>query len=209
MPVRAVLFDMDGVLIRTEEIWAKTLEDAGRKFRSGSPVTREEFAPTFGQGTEADVRVFGLDCTPDELDAFYQAAFEGHSGAVWIDPDAVGVLASLRRRGLKLAVVTNTVRRLAERLLGPAGILDLVDDLSCADMVQRPKPAPDLVLHALGALGAAASEAWFIGDSRFDRAASEAAGTQFIGYQFEAPRCVTRLTDLEPLLDRDEPASPR
>jgi len=41
---------MDGVLIRSEEAWLRVLEDAGRRFR-GSPVTREEFAPTFGQGT--------------------------------------------------------------------------------------------------------------------------------------------------------------
>lgn len=55
--LRAVLFDMD-----------------------------EEFQPTFGQGTEADVRVFGLRCTPAELDRFYMEHFPRyaeHACASW------------------------------------------------------------------------------------------------------------------------------
>lgn len=50
----AVLFDMDGVLVKSEEAWFRTVEAAGVRFR-GRPVTRAEFGPTFGQGTAADV----------------------------------------------------------------------------------------------------------------------------------------------------------
>jgi phosphoglycolate phosphatase/AHBA synthesis associated protein len=62
--LRAVLFDMDGVLLKSEEAWAHVVAAAGERFR-GSPVTLEEFQPTFGQGTEADVRFVGLGLDGD------------------------------------------------------------------------------------------------------------------------------------------------
>ena len=107
MSPSAVLFDMDGVLIRSEEAWLRVLEDAGRRFR-GSPVTREEFAPTFGQGTAEDVRVFGLRCSPAELDAFYLEHLPRYATEVWVNPDARGLLEALSARGLRRALVTNT-----------------------------------------------------------------------------------------------------
>src|SRR5687767_3280690 len=72
--VKAVLFDLDGVLVKSEEAWFRTVEESGRRFR-GRPVSREEFDPTFGQGTAADVEVFGLRCSTSELDAFYVEQF--------------------------------------------------------------------------------------------------------------------------------------
>ncbi|MBL8939307.1 MAG: haloacid dehalogenase, partial [Archangium sp.] len=60
--MRAVLFDMDGVLVRSEEVWFRVVEAAGVRFRNRA-ITREEFFPTFGQGTAADIPVFGLSCT--------------------------------------------------------------------------------------------------------------------------------------------------
>src|SRR5205085_1313853 len=61
-PPTALLFDMDGVLVRSEDAWFRVVEEAGERFR-GRPVTREEFTPTFGQGTEADLSQFGLRST--------------------------------------------------------------------------------------------------------------------------------------------------
>ncbi|AKJ07950.1 phosphoglycolate phosphatase/AHBA synthesis associated protein [Archangium gephyra] len=204
----AVLFDMDGVLIRSEEAWLRVLEDAGRRFR-GSPVTREEFAPTFGQGTAEDVRVFGLRCTPAELDAFYVEHLPAHAGDVWVNPDARGLLESLAARGLRRAVVTNTVSTLARTLLGAARLLDFFEVLACSDLVAQAKPAPDLVLYALGRLGLPPEAAVMVGDSRFDRGAARAAGVRFVGLGLDGDARIERLGELLPLLPLTRgPASP-
>lgn len=199
MTPSAVLFDMDGVLIRSEEAWLRVLEDAGRRFR-GSPVTREEFAPTFGQGTAEDVRVFGLRCTPAELDAFYLEHLPAHAGGVWVNPDARELLEALAARGLRRAVVTNTVSALARVLLGAARLLELFEVLACADLVPHAKPAPDLVLHALGRLGVPPGAALMVGDSRFDRGAAQAAGVRFVGLGLDGDARIERLGELLPLI---------
>jgi phosphoglycolate phosphatase/AHBA synthesis associated protein len=191
----AVLFDMDGVLVRSEEAWLRVLEDAGRRFR-GSPVTREEFAPTFGQGTAADVSVFGLRCTPAELDAFYVEHLPRYAGEVWVNPDARELLETLAARGLRRAVVTNSVSPLARALLGAAHLLEFFEVLACADLVANSKPAPDLVLYALGRLGVAPGSAVMVGDSRFDRGAAQAAGVRFVGLGLDGDARIERLGEL-------------
>ncbi len=197
---RALLFDMDGVLVRSEPVWQRVVEEAGVRFR-GRPVTADEFAPTFGQGTRADIEAFGLGCTVAELDAFYFVHFRRHAGATWVDPQACGVLEALRARGLTVAVVTNTMTPLAHDILAAARLSALVDVVACADQVPRAKPAPDLVLHALERLGLGASEAWMTGDSRFDREAAEGAGVRFVGYRQPGERRVESLIELPLLVD--------
>ncbi len=195
MTPSAVLFDMDGVLVRSEEAWLRVLEDAGRRFR-GSPVTREEFAPTFGQGTAADVKSFGLRCTPAELDAFYVEHLPRYADEVWVNPDARELLETLAARGLRRAVVTNSVSPLARSLLGAAHLLEFFEVLACADLVANSKPAPDLVLYALGRLGVAPGSAVMVGDSRFDRGAARAAGVRFVGLGLDGDARIERLGEL-------------
>jgi HAD superfamily hydrolase (TIGR01509 family) len=200
--LRAVLFDMDGVLLKSEEAWAHVVAAAGERFR-GSPVTLEEFQPTFGQGTEADVRVFGLRCTPAELDRFYIEHFPRYAEHVWVNPEARGLLETLGARGLGRAVVTNTVSPLATPLLEAARLAGCFECKACADLVPRSKPAPDLVLYALEKLGVAAGEALMVGDSRYDRGAAGAAGVRFVGLGLDGDARIEGLSELLALLPED------
>lgn len=192
---RAVLFDLDGVLVKSEEAWFRAVEESGRRFR-GRPVTRAEFDPTFGQGTAADVEVFGLSCTPAELDAFYMVEFVKHLSTVWVNPYAAGVLARLERDGRGVALVTNTVGVLAEALLRHAGLT--IPVRATSDRVEHAKPAPDLVLLACRELAVAAREAVLVGDSRYDREAARAAGCGFIGLGIDGDRRIELLGELIP-----------
>jgi phosphoglycolate phosphatase/AHBA synthesis associated protein len=195
MPLRAVLFDMDGVLVRTEAVWRRLVGESGRRFR-GREITPAEFAPTFGQGTVADIAVFGLSCTPAQLDAFYRDNFARHAAETWVDPEAAPVLADLRARALKTALVTNTAHALAREILAASGLLGALDVLACSDLVPRPKPAPDLVRFALEALGVPAEDALLVGDSRYDREAAAAAGVRFVGFGLDGDSRVDSLREL-------------
>lgn len=192
---RAVLFDMDGVLVKSEEVWFKVCEAAGAKFR-GRPLTREEFFPTFGQGTAADIPVFGLDCTLEQLDAFYVNEFVRHLDSMWVNPEARPLLDLLAGQGVKRALVTNTVGPLAAKILERAQLGGLFASLATADRVTHAKPSPLLVQLACGELNVDPSEAWMVGDSRFDRAAAQAAGVFFVGLGIEGDLRIERLSEL-------------
>lgn len=195
MQTRAVLFDMDGVLVKSEEVWFRVVEAAGVQFR-GSPVTREEFFPTFGQGTVADIPVFGFKCTAVELDAFYVTEFLEHLDAMWVNPDAKPLLTSLRAQGFATALATNTVGPLAQKILARADLTGLFDALGTSDRVPHAKPAPDILQLALRELGLQSSDAVMIGDSKFDRMAANAAGIRFIGLGIDGDVRIERLADV-------------
>ncbi|MFL5319544.1 MAG: HAD family hydrolase, partial [Myxococcaceae bacterium] len=167
----------------------------------GRPVTREEFTPTFGQGTEADARVFGLGISAEELNAFYVEHFPRFAASsTWVNPEAQSVLSELKRRGHLTGLVTNSVTAIARALLGPPKLLDLLDALACADEVVHSKPAPDLVLLACRKLGVSADRSVVVGDSRFDEGAATSAGAQFISYGFTAAAPSRRVDSLADLL---------
>ncbi len=191
----AVLFDMDGVLVKSEEVWFRVVEAAGTHFR-GRPITREEFFPTFGQGTAADVPVFGLSCTVAELDAFYVAHFLQHLDSMWVNPEAHPLLAQLVSRGIKVALVTNTVGALANRIVIHANLKGFFGAFATADRVLQAKPAPDLLQLACHELGIEPADAWMVGDSKYDRLAAEAAGVFFVGLGLDGQRRIERLSEL-------------
>lgn len=196
----ALLFDLDGVLVRSEECWFRTVEAAGLRFR-GSPVTREEFFPTFGQGTAADIREFGLSCSVAQLDSFYVETFPRFAEHVWTNPEAARLLERLGALGLRRAVVTNTVFPLAAIILQASGLDRAFDLVACADHVNEAKPAPDLVFYALERLGLRTGDAWMVGDSRYDRDAARQAGVRFVGLGIEGDCRIDRLGELASLLD--------
>jgi HAD superfamily hydrolase (TIGR01509 family) len=189
---------MDGVLVTSTEVWYRCIEEAVRRFGT-RPVSREEFLPTFGQGTAADIPAFDFRCTAPELDRLYEDEFPRHLEAVWVNPEAAPLLAELKALGLRTAVVTNTVGKLTTEILRHAGLLEALPVRATSDRVAHAKPAPDLPLLACKELGVAPAEAWMVGDSRFDRGAAQAAGVFFVGFKLDGDARVEALSALPTL----------
>jgi HAD superfamily hydrolase (TIGR01509 family) len=177
-PPRAVLFDMDGVLLHSYDAWMGLVRAAGRDL-AGIEITPEEFASTWGQGVAADVERFFRASTEAEVARYYETHFEEHAGGLRVDPEAAPLLEALRARGVPTAVVTNTPVALARRILAAAGLAP--GEVIGADEVPRAKPAPDIVLEACRRLAVAPAAALVVGDSAFDREAAAAAGAAFLG----------------------------
>lgn len=190
---------MDGVLLKSTEAWYQLVLEAGRRW-GGRDISREEFMPTFGQGTHADVVAFGLSCSPAQLDAFYVSDFARHGAHVWVDSEAADVLAQVNARGLQVALVTNTISPLAEKLIEGAGLTKHFAFIATPSNAGRPKPSPDMLLTALAALKVAQGDAWMVGDSRFDALAAKAAGVFFVGYRREGDVSARALSDVVALL---------
>ncbi len=197
MPYKAVLFDLDGVLVDSGEAWFSLLNATAREF-SAPPITREQFRETWGQGVHADVAQFFPHCTLARIERFYNAHFIDHVPHVAVDPDALAVFAALAEAGLSTAVVTNTPAPAARHILTKAGLAPW--EVIGGTDVPRPKPAPDMVLLALRRLSVKPEEALMVGDTLYDREAAGAAGVAFVGYGIESPVVLSRLGELLQLL---------
>lgn len=182
-PLRAVLFDLDGVLVDSHDAWFHVLNVTATSF--GAPhITRDQLDAAFGQGIAEDQRVFYPQATVEQIRDAYDAAMPESLAHMTTNPEALDALTGLGARGLRRAIVTNTQTSLAEAILTTCELREQVDAISAMELDTKEKPDPDLVLRALAAVGAGADEAIMLGDSKFDRMAAEAAGVRFVFYDF-------------------------
>lgn len=188
--VDAVLFDYGRTLV-TFDYPTDELLDVLRRFRPriekalGAPAPSAEAmlrdvllpleehieSPGEDEVTYTDVyrsawRIAGLEL-PDDL--LYEILDEEQlcwDRAVRVDPDALPVLAWLGARGIKRAVCSNAPfpPEMMLRQVSSNGVGELVDSVLFSSQFGRRKPAPEIYLAALDAIGVTADRALFVGD---------------------------------------------
>jgi HAD superfamily hydrolase (TIGR01509 family) len=179
--VRAVLFDLDGVLADSFEAWLGAMNAAAARL-GVAPIGRPDLERAFGQGLEADAATFFGGVDVEVLRRAYDEAMPDHVARMGVHPQARDVLASLRARGIRTAVVTNTQASLAAAALAACGLAGTVDAVCALAPPLREKPHPDLLLRALSRLAVRPADAVMLGDSAYDEEAARAAGVRFVHY---------------------------
>jgi HAD superfamily hydrolase (TIGR01509 family) len=194
---RAILFDLDGVLVDSYAVWFHLLAALAEEL-GYPPIGAEAFRAGWGQGIEADVRDFFPRHGTAALERLYAERLGRHLEHLVVPAEVPAVFAALRARRMGSAVVTNSPAGMARLLLERAGATP--DVLVGGTDVPRPKPAPDSVLHACRRLGVEPGAAWLVGDTAFDREAARAAGVRFAGLGLEGDLRLSRLGDLLALI---------
>lgn len=192
--VRAVLFDLDGVLIDSYEAWFRVVNEAARHFRKPD-VDRERFEAGWGQGIDADLKQFFPGCTAEQVESFYEAHLLDFGAQIRVEPDAREALRALRDGEVQRGVITNTPTFLARDLLAWVGLIGLIDVTVGAGAGVAAKPAPDVVLRACDALQVAPAAALVVGDSPYDEKAAKAAKAPFLGFRSPGSRSVQTLSE--------------
>jgi phosphoglycolate phosphatase len=110
-------------------------------------------------------------------------------------------LTDLRGRGFKLGIVTNGQTNLTIEALKVMKAFSLFDVIVGADMVQEPKPSPDMILKACEIIGVNPVDSIYVGDQHTDVQAGINAGVRYIigvGSEAEGTKHkVSSVTELE------------
>jgi len=158
-PVQAVVFDMDGVLVESEDLWLRARTEFAASI--GRVWTTEDQAATMGCNTAAWARIMvqrlDLQANPgmDEagvaqeiitrMQALYAGQLPVREGAV----QAVRLAASHYR----VALASGSPRALGEHVLRATGLDRILTVTLYGDEVEHGKPAPDVYLRVLERLG--------------------------------------------------------
>ena len=186
MPLRAVLFDLDGTLIDTVADIALALKRTFAE-RGIEPLEVAAVRPLVGRGA-AQLIARALEARGRAADEPHVTALfarfmhhyaellarEESSAAAY--PGALEALRDLGAAGAQLAVVTNKAQRLAQDTLHRTGLQAHLRVVIGGDSCARRKPHPEPLLHACRQLGVAATAALMVGDSVNDVLAARAAG---------------------------------
>jgi HAD superfamily hydrolase (TIGR01509 family) len=184
MPVRAVILDIDGTLLLSNDAHARAFVDSAREM--GIDADFDEIRRLIGMGGDKLIpRVFGFEKESDEgstLDGRKGEIFrERYLPALEPTPGARALLERLRGEGVTLVVATSADNADLEGLLDQAGVRDLVGEATSASDVDGSKPEPDVVEAALERSGAPAEAVVMLGDTPYDVEAASRAGVRIIG----------------------------
>ncbi|TVO67929.1 HAD family hydrolase [Denitromonas ohlonensis] len=178
--LRAVVFDMDGLLLDSERI----AYDIGRQVSLdlGIPWTHEVAMQMIGLNSREHESLlkgaFGddypLDAHRAEFGLRYEAVID--AGTIPLKPGVLELFDALEAAGLPRGVATSTRRSRALPKLDAVGLLDRVHIVVAGDEVARGKPAPDIFLAAAERLGQRPSDCLALEDSNAGVRAARDAG---------------------------------
>jgi HAD superfamily hydrolase (TIGR01509 family) len=180
--ILAVVFDLDGVIISSEEVWddvrRKLVRDRGGRWR---PEAHDRMMGMSTPEWTAYMRdELGLDMSPSEIAAEVSRRLaERYRARLPLLPGAVDAVRAASARW-PLAVASSSPQDLIELVLELARIRDDFTVVLSSERVPRGKPAPDVYLAALERLGTPAAEAAAVEDSTAGIQAARAAGMRVV-----------------------------
>ena len=217
--IDAVLFDLDGTLVHTAPCIAAALNQALADNHLGA-IKPAVVSTMIGGGVptliERALMKLGTAADPQVVAsvlARYRTAYLAPDGPLPVAfPGVEDALTKLHRAGFKLGVVTNTFDRFVHTILQITGLAHLFDIVVSADTLPERKPHPAPLLHACMAISVAPDRTLFVGDSRNDAEAAQAARMPMVcmtyGYnegnavdQLPALAFLAAMSQLPPLLD--------
>lgn len=197
--IRALIFDLDGLLVDTEGPYFAAWQDvyAAR----GGELTKETLPRWIGTTGGFDPVAYlgeqiGAELDDGTIRAEQRERFEDRLGEVVLRPGVGRYLDEAGELELKTAVASNSKRDWVHGFLGRLQVADRFDVVRCRDDVGVHKPDPAVYLSALEALGVDASEAVAFEDSPMGLLSAKRAGLVCVAVP-------NALTEVLPMDDAD------
>lgn len=178
MPIAAILFDAYGTLLDIHAAMAAHQARIGPRAPEISALWRQkQLEYTWTLTLAQDYRPFDV-VTAEALD-FALAQHGIDDAALRADllatyrvlppfPEVVGALATLRRMGLRLGVLSNGTGAMLDAAFATAGLDEMLDPILSVDALRIYKPDPRVYAMATNALALAASEIGFVSSNAWD-----------------------------------------
>lgn len=188
MTIKAILFDMDGVLIEAKDWHYEALNKALDFF--GMPIDRHAHLATFdGLPTKRKLEMLGLTHgLPAKLHGFINEMKQNftatmiysHCRPVFQHQYA---LNRLKSEGRQLAVCSNSIRATVELMMDLSQLAPYLELQLSNEDVAKPKPAPDIYLKAMDWFGFSPEECLIVEDNDHGVQAAQASGGHVLRVQ--------------------------
>lgn len=180
MPKQVAIFDMDGLFVDSERIYAEGWKQG---FKEYGVIVPEGFVESLtGQSSAAnDAKIISL-LNDSELakkirvvrDQYYQEKL--NNSEIKLGKFAKELAEILKDKGFKVILASSSTKKRINELLSKNDACDVFDAIVCADQVQKLKPAPDIYLAALNCFDTNSKDAIAFEDTIVGATAAVTAG---------------------------------
>jgi beta-phosphoglucomutase-like phosphatase (HAD superfamily) len=194
---RALVFDMDGLMVDSEPLWFRVERDFARA--RGGDWTEELAHACVGTGIAHTLRsmeqAFGFAADLERDADAIVSAFVDRVGELSLKGGCGELLDEARSRDIPCAVASSSAWRLVEATLARFGLRQRFRAVVTGSCVARPKPAPDIFLEAARRLGSMPGDCVALEDSLAGVVAARAAGMRAIAVPERAPERFAGMAD--------------
>lgn len=183
--IRAVIFDMDGVLIDAKEWHYEALNAALKHF--GFEISRHDHLVTYdGLPTRDKLKMLTQERgLPRELHSFLNRLKQKYTVEFVNDrlaPNFIHefALSKLKERGLRLAVASNSIRKTVDLMMEKAALAPYLEFSLSNEDVNKGKPNPEIYLKAIAKLGLQPTECVVVEDNPHGLEAAHASGAHVL-----------------------------
>jgi HAD superfamily hydrolase (TIGR01509 family) len=182
-PARGLIFDFDGFLADSERYHYLSYSKVFRRF--GHEIDETEYYKywtSLGHGARGEIERHGLDLDPSTIREEKIPIFSRYclDGSIRLFPEAREMLDVMAGTGKTLAIASGSFTDDIRAVLRNAGVDGLFEAIIGSDIVTKIKPAPDIFLRTLEAIGLAASDCVVFEDAEKGMLAANAASIPVI-----------------------------
>jgi beta-phosphoglucomutase-like phosphatase (HAD superfamily) len=180
--IEAVVFDLDGVLLQSEEVWDAVRERyvTERGGRYDDEVQRAMMGMSAPEWSAFLAEDAGVPGTPAQINAdVVDRMLAAYACELPLIPGAIDTVRRVAG-AFPLALASSSNRGIFEEVLQLAGIADAFEATVSSEEVPRGKPAPDVYLEAARRLGVAPEKCAAVEDSHSGIRSARAAGMRVI-----------------------------
>lgn len=178
--MKAVIFDMDGVIFDSEQLSKKCWLEIGaeRGIDNFSAAFDEIIGLNYQDEKSVMCNIYGKDFPFDEIykDAGIRKLQKCLGGHYPLKAGVRDLLQFLKNNNYKIGLASSTEEKTVRMHIKNAGLLSYFDCLICGNMVEHSKPDPEIFLIACDSLGVSPKETYIIEDSYNGIRAAHAAG---------------------------------
>ncbi len=167
--VKAVIFDMDGVIFDSERITRIMWDKAGKEFNISDAVQtcNEVTGASYTDAIQYIQKKYGPTFPAAEFRDRCSKLFHEYADNEGLPfmPYAQETLNYIKSKGYHVALASSTRHNTVEKELKQAGIYDIFETITCGDQVAHSKPDPEIYLTAAKSIGVNPDECVAIEDS--------------------------------------------
>lgn len=175
--IKAILFDLDGTLIDTNELIIQSFKHAFRK-HFNAEMEEQKIIRFFGEPLTKSMESIDPDNVEILMKYFKDFNEKQHDILAQRYEGTEKAIAILKEKDIRVGVVTSKRRLMAERSLKLIGVYELMDVIITPEDTDKHKPDGAPMLLACERLGIIPEEAMMVGDSIYDLQCGKNAGSK-------------------------------